>query len=136
MQAFVEERSKHVVRGFAHRLGHATHTTRLPIYSQAMYRSAGVRPRARRGRLGFGGPEEVADTGLLGALDGHLHRLVELRIGAVDAGADPADVAGEIGDILAQGCHAGREQVDQELEILDPAEALGKEVAVHLLSNT
>src|SRR5436190_6958706 len=51
-------------------------------------------PQSRRSRLGLGGAEEVTDAGLLGALDGDLDRLVELGVGAVDAGTDLADGAG------------------------------------------
>src|SRR6476646_5040966 len=94
---------------------------------------AGFGPRACRSRLRLGRAEEVADARLLGAFDGHLDGLIELGVGAVDARADLADGAGEVGDILAEGGHAGREQVDQKLEILDPAQTLCEEVAVHLL---
>ena len=39
----------------------------------------------------------------------------------------------DVGDVLAQRRHAGRHQVDEQLEILDTAKALGQEIAVDLL---
>jgi hypothetical protein len=55
----------------------------------------GLRPESSwlraASRPGWARPEEVAHPGLLGALDGHLHGLVELGVRAVDAGTHLAD---------------------------------------------